>query len=112
MSPWGVLKKVVIWTSAGFFDRINQRRGCADIKVGKMVAQRFNDCQPWTDHLMPSVINSINEAMKAKDFKSARGLVALGTKAAANKQCIKILEFAIELLADGNELLVDLYFLE
>jgi hypothetical protein len=110
--PWGVLKKAIIWTSAGFVDRINKRRGCADIKVGKMIAQKFDNCQPWTDHLMPAAINSINDAVKTNDFSSARGLVALGTTAMANRDCIEMLEFAIDLLADGNELLVDLYFLE
>ncbi|MFT5791524.1 MAG: hypothetical protein ACI9LI_000860 [Saprospiraceae bacterium] len=110
--PWGIVKKAIIWTSAGFIDRINQKRGCANIKVGKMIAQKFDNCQPWTDHLTPTAINNINVAMKANDFNSARGLVAFGTTAVANKDCIEMLEFAIDLLADGKELLINLYFLE
>jgi hypothetical protein len=110
--PWGLVKKAIIWTSAGFVDRINKRRGCTDIKVGKMIAQKFDNCQPWTDHLTPTAISNINDAMKSNDFSSARGLVAFGTTSVANRGCIEMLEFAIDLLADGNELLVDLYFLE
>ena len=110
--PWGIVKKAMIWTSAGFVDKINKRRGCPDIKVGKMIAHRFDNCLPWTDHLTPTSINNINDAMKANDFSSARGLIAFGATDVANKDCIKMLEFAIDLLADGNEFLIDLYFLE
>jgi hypothetical protein len=110
--PWGIVKKAVIWTSAGFIDKINQKRGCGNIKIGKMIAQKFDNCQPWTDHLTPTAINDINDAIKANDFGSARGLVAFGTTAVANKDCIRMLEFAIDLLADGKELLIDTYLLE
>lgn len=82
------------------------------MKVGKMIAQKFDDCQPWTNHLTPTAINNINDAMKANDFSSARGLIAFGTTAVSDQSCIKMLEFAVELLADGNEFLIDLYFLE
>lgn len=28
---WRVVKKAIMWTSAGFVDKINKRRGCTDI---------------------------------------------------------------------------------
>ena len=52
-----------MWTLAGFVDIINKRRvkGWADIKVGKMIAQKFDG------------------------FNSARGLVTFGTIAMVNR---------------------------
>lgn len=110
--PWGVIKKAIIWIPAGFYDRMRSRAGENQIKAGKLIAEKFDDCEPWSDHLEVSAISSINHAIENNDFASARGLVAFGTTQTANKECLELVEFAIDLLAEGKEILFDLYFLE
>ena len=60
-----------------------------------MIAQKFDGCQLWTDHLRPTAIDDINDAMKHNGFNSARGLITFGPTAVANRDCIKMLKFAI-----------------
>jgi hypothetical protein len=108
-NPFGVVRKIGVWTSAGFVDRFTGRCTGCHMNFGKRVASKLDDCAPWTDHIEASSLVGIEAAVRDRDFTSARFLLAIGQKSTAVTACINVAELAINLLAEGHEITFDLY---
>jgi hypothetical protein len=109
LNPFGVLRKIGIWTGAGFVDRISRRCSGCDMNFGKRVASKLDECAPWSDHIESSSLAGIDAAVREKDFCSARFLLAIGQKSTALAHCINAAELAINLIAEGEEITFELF---
>lgn len=110
--PVAFAKKCSTWLVAGFSDRMASRVSGKKISFAKHIAEKVDQCEPWTDHIESSSIAGINQAIKDGDFKSARMLLAIGAKD-SKSFCVAIALSAIDFLALGNEVDVSMIpFLE
>ena len=108
-NPFGIAKKVVTWTTAGFSDRFASRLTGKKVTFGQRVAAKIDQREPWDRHLEISAIEGINKALSEKDFEAARILLAFGAKEDAVGECLQLLSMAIELLAHGEEITFELF---
>jgi len=56
------------------------------------------------DHFERSALDGIHEALKVRDFASARGLAAFGAAEGSSEYCIKLVETFIDWLSTGEEI--------
>jgi hypothetical protein len=104
------LKKYGAAFLGGFVDRLSSRITGKKICIGKELLIKLGACEPWPDHIDSAVIPMLNEAIKNKDFDSARSLVRLSVmlseKDGYKSFCVSLLLSAIDLLAQGEEVLI------
>ena len=108
-NPFGLVKKVMTWTSAGVVDKFGTRLFGKKMTFGQWIAAKIDQCEPWDDHLEKNAIEGIQKALNNKEFEAARILVALGSKDGTVKECLELLKLGIELLSHGEEITFELY---
>ena len=105
----GYVGKMAFGLTAALFDKTTSRFFGKRICLAKVVGRRVTRCHPWTNHLYPSVIDGVNSAITDGDWKVARTLIDIGKTEEADPNCIRFLLGAVNLLAQGHEIEVNVF---
>ena len=93
---------------AGFIGRLKARFTGKKTSFGDLLAKKLSDCEPFSDHFYDSTLDSIQDALKKKDFRDARAMVEIGAKTEASKYCIALMKELIDFIAFQEELTIEL----
>ena len=104
---WGLGKRGASFMFGGIVDQIASNISRKQVTFGKAVAAKLHNCEPWTDHLYPETLASVNDALNDGNFRDARALIHIGKTEDANRYCIDMALLAVELLAAGIEEEID-----
>ena len=89
----------------GFFDgakdELKETFTNNEISIAHDTAKRLEPCHPWTDHLPPDGIQSVQKALNAGKGEVARAAIEVSKKPGANKECIEALLTAVIMCASG-----------
>ena len=98
---------------AGIGDRIASRCTGTKCSFGKQLVSKMQECEPWTDSFERSSLFGAQTAVQDGEFGQAKILMTLGIKEGAKGYCVNLALMAIDMLAYGSEMTVEMVpFLE
>jgi len=110
-NPFTFVRRQIAFVSSGFVDRSVSRLTGKKFTFTGAVTAKLYKCEPWTDHFHRSSLDGMKHAYRDKDFGSMRILAAIGVKEGHSKYCVELAEKAIELLASGEEITFESFFM-
>lgn len=111
-SPISFVRRHLSFVGAGITDRVFTRTTGKKFSFARHVAAKLNNCEPWTDHFERPALTELSKAYKLGDFNAMRIFAGLGVAEGASPHCVGLAHMAIELLAEGSEIVIELAFLE
>lgn len=108
IKPRSFLRRHVVFFGTGFYNRWKARLTGKSTSFGDLLALKFKECEPWSDHFYKSSIDGIKNAIKAKEFANAHGFLALNAKPEANQFCGALMKEFINFMAFGGEVSIEL----
>lgn len=110
-NPITFVRRQLCFVGSGFVDRGFSRLTRKKCTFSGAVMAKLHKCEPWSDHFYRSSLDSMNQAASDKNFSAMRIMAALGAKEGGSKFCIELAEKAIELLASGEEVTFESFFM-